>query len=117
MTFEPGDRVKSKGNDWATVEVLAVHGDRFWGLGSSGSGPLTYESKNFEKIEPFFEVGKSYAGYGFVFRPVRVDKGSRGERYAYGERFNRTSGSTVFGIETIFSADWTEEAGDIPFEG
>lgn len=124
MTFEPGDKVRHKDNHNRTgLEVLAVRGDRFWGLPPSGNGPLTYRTEDYEKIEPFFEVGKAYRRWGSntVFRPIRVDKGSAGGLYAYGSLTltgPRRDEIVSYGAFTGISyGEWTEEAGDIPFEG
>lgn len=51
-----GDRA-SKGGD--TYEVIAVHGVHLWLKGADGM-PYTDTMSGWEKVVPFFELGKSY---------------------------------------------------------
>lgn len=117
MTFEPGDKVRHKDNHNRTgLEVLAVRGDRFWGLPPSGNGPLTYRTEDYEKIEPFFGAGKTYVrefdGASFKVKDVEEDQGGW-------VAFGLMSGGSLLKPTWLTKRTWNgwREAGDIPFEG
>lgn len=92
--WKKGDTVRSvrRPDYYVTVEAVHESSGRFWGIPQGGDSPLTYQISDFEKVEPFFEVGKKYkpckkykpyCGDG-VFEPVRIDTDDEGRKFAYG---------------------------------
>jgi hypothetical protein len=79
--INPGDTVRYVGPRKVTkgdeLLVLAVYEDRFWGKTEEGK-PLTYKMSDYEKVEPFFEAGKTYNCVGDTFEVRYVEEDGSG---------------------------------------
>lgn len=129
-TFKVGDRVRpsGRGHSLARGGVYIVQGvtpERLWVAPEDEPGrPLTYEYQywHFEKIVPFFEVGKRYRAWtayagGRVEETVTVTHidthPETGERYAHGwMRRPHPSGGTRTYPSSLTSFDGWEEVGE-----
>lgn len=95
--IEVGDTVVSKGKATPDrYEVLAVHAHQLWLKPEGGASALSYLVCDFEKVEPFFEAGKTYERAGAISMRTnryvceRADTDYKGRKVAYGRYYNES---------------------------
>lgn len=113
-TIKVGDKVRHVdpiGGAFKERKVLGVYGELLW-IEGDGRQPWTTDARNYVKVEPFFEAGKTYrpgreSQATFKVESIREDLDGESTPVAIGVNTYHEDGKSFWDVRRIFDG-WEE---------